>query len=71
MQRFVNRNDPAFQQERGRLAAVQAILDDPIKRAEMEARFGVERCKQRYPEVYQTRFERFFHRFMDTHRIWR
>lgn len=40
--------------ERGRLMAVAAIASDPVKRAEMEARFGVERCRQRWPEVYAT-----------------
>lgn len=41
--------------ERGRLMAAASVASDPVKRAEMEARFGVERCRQRWPEAYQGR----------------
>lgn len=41
--------------ERGRLMAAAAVASNPVKRLEMEARFGVERCRQRWPEAYQGR----------------
>lgn len=41
--------------ERGRLQAAYVVATDPVKKAEMEARFGVERCRQRWPEAYQER----------------
>jgi hypothetical protein len=41
--------------ERGRLYAARVVASDPIKRIEMEIRFGVERCRQRWPEAYQER----------------
>lgn len=39
--------------ERGRLMAAEAVRVNPAKKAEMEARFGLERCRQRWPEAYK------------------
>ena len=39
--------------ERGRALAAIAVKLNPVTKAEMEARFGTERCRQRWPEAYQ------------------
>ena len=41
--------------ERGRRMAAEAVRLNPLKKAEMEARFGMERCRQRWPEAYRER----------------
>jgi hypothetical protein len=38
--------------EKGRLLAASVVATDPIKRQEMEARFGKEHCMKRWPEAY-------------------
>lgn len=38
--------------EKGRTRAAINMLLDPECRRRMEDRFGVEKCKRRYPEVY-------------------
>ncbi len=39
--------------ERGRRKAVAVLMVDLEKRQELEATYGVEYCKRRYPEVYR------------------
>ncbi len=67
----LDRTGPDFGRRQGRAAAVQAILDDPIKRAEMEATWGMDRMRERYPEVYAKRRSLRFNRWMDMFRIFR
>ena len=38
--------------ERGRSMAASALIADPIKRAELETRFGRETIMRKYPEAY-------------------
>lgn len=38
--------------ERGRLMAAQVMANDPVQRMIVEEQFGIEYCKQRYPEAY-------------------
>ena len=45
--------DDAMAAERGRLLAAQAIANNPEQRKTVEAVYGVDYCKRRYPEVYQ------------------
>lgn len=39
--------------ERGRVAAAHELANNPAKRKEIEEAFGVEICRQMYPEVYR------------------
>lgn len=41
--------------EKGRAMAAFAVANDPVKKLEMESLFGVERCRQRWPEAYRER----------------
>jgi len=41
--------------ERGRLWAAYNIKADPLVRMNVEKQFGVERCRQRWPEAYLER----------------
>ena len=45
--------DDAVAMERGRLLAAQAMANNPEQKKTVEAVYGVEYCKRRYPEVYQ------------------
>lgn len=39
--------------ERGRLLTAHGMAVDPEGRARLEAAYGVEYCRQRYPEAYR------------------
>ncbi len=39
--------------ERGRSMAAQAVATDPEARARVEAKFGQDFCRQRWPEAYK------------------
>jgi len=49
--------------ENGRLYAAWCVATFPEKRKEVEERFGVEYCRQRWPEAYRP--EPFFKRTFD------
>ncbi len=38
--------------ERGRAVAEQALIDDPARKARVEAVYGLEYCQRRYPRAY-------------------
>jgi hypothetical protein len=44
----------AIAEERGRLIAAAKIAEDPEARKRVEDAYGVEYCRNRYPEAYQT-----------------
>ena len=46
--------DDTLAAERGRLLAAQAMVNNPEQKKTVEAVYGVDYCKRRYPEVYQT-----------------
>ena len=46
--------DDTMARERGRLLAAQAMVNNPEQKKTVEAVYGVDYCKRRYPEVYQT-----------------
>ena len=46
--------DDAMAAERGRLLAAQAMANNPEQKKTVEAVYGVEYCKRRYPEAYQS-----------------
>ena len=46
--------DDALAAERGRLLAAQAMANNPEQRKTVEAVYGVDYCKRRYPEAYQS-----------------
>lgn len=50
--------DDDVAREKGRLLAVQAIANDPIKRKECEDLFGKAYVMQRLPEAYRSGFGR-------------
>lgn len=49
---FMTPEEIAIARERGRSTAAQAIICNPESRRRVEERFGLEYCKQRYPEAY-------------------
>lgn len=53
MARLLSVSDDAIAAEKGRLLAAQQLAHDPEKRKLLEATFGLEYCKQRYPEAYK------------------
>jgi hypothetical protein len=55
--------DDLIAAERGRLWAAMALAQDAGKRKEVEDKFGIEYCKQRWPEVYAK--SPFFKRLVD------
>lgn len=52
---FLGADEYKRARERGRLMAASAVATRPDVKAAMEARFGVERCRQLWPEAYQKR----------------
>lgn len=40
--------------ERGRLRSLARLMVDPVRRAEVEARFGLSFCQRKWPELYAT-----------------
>ena len=46
--------DDAVAAERGRLLAAQAMANNPEQKKTVEAVYGVDYCKRRYPEAYQS-----------------
>ena len=61
--------DDAVAAERGRLLAAQAIANNPEQRKTVEAVYGVDYCKRRYPEVYQATLRSGIGRLLDNMRI--
>ena len=61
--------DDAMAAERGRLLAAQAIANNPEQRKTVEAVYGVDYCKRRYPEVYQATLRSGIGRLLDNMRI--
>lgn len=49
---FASAEDYVQARERGRSMAAAVVASNPVKKLEMEARFGVERCRQIWPEAY-------------------
>lgn len=39
--------------ERGRLMAAQAVIANPESRKRVEVQYGIEFCKNRWPEAYR------------------
>lgn len=48
--------------ERGRLLAAMRIAEDPDSRKRVEEAYGVDFCKQMYPEAYRTGFTKLLDR---------
>lgn len=61
--------DDVMAAERGRLLAAQAIANNPEQRKTVEAVYGVDYCKRRYPEVYQATLRSGIGRLLDNMRI--
>jgi len=51
---FPNAEEFRMACERGRRLAAEVMRLDPVKRAEVESKLGMERCRQRWPEAYKT-----------------
>ena len=52
--------------EKGRLVAANFISNDPEARKRVEDAYGVEFCKQMYPEAYRTGFLRMLDKVRDS-----
>lgn len=44
--------DDKIAAERGRLFAARAIIENPEQRIRVESHFGIDYCKERWPEAY-------------------
>lgn len=51
--------------ERSRRGAAMILMENPQKKAEVEAVYGIEYCRQRYPEAYQNTNAGFIRNFVD------
>lgn len=49
---FMTPEEIAEAKERGRSMAAQAIICNPEARERVESKYGIEHCKQRWPEAY-------------------
>lgn len=54
----MDEHEIAVAKERGRQGAVAILLNDPVKKAEAEAAFGLAFMKARYPEAYRNTAQR-------------
>lgn len=54
--------DDRIAMEKGRLMAARVIAEDEGKRKELEARYGSDVIRQRYPEAYRSGFFRMLDR---------
>ena len=61
--------DDVMAAERGRLLAAQAIANNPEQRKTVEAVYGVDYCKRRYPEAYQSTLKSGIGRLLDNMKI--
>ena len=49
---FMTPEEIAEAKERGRLMAAQAVISNPEARHRVESKYGIEHCRQRWPEAY-------------------
>ena len=49
-----NSFDDTIAREHGRLLAMQAMVNNPEQKKVVEAVYGIDYCRRRYPECYQT-----------------
>ena len=61
--------DDAMAAERGRLLAAQAMANNPEQKKTVEAVYGVDYCKRRYPEAYQSTLKTGIGRLLDNMKI--
>ncbi len=61
--------DNTMAAERGRLLAAQAMANNPEQRKVVEATYGIDYCKRRYPEVYYSTLKTGIGRLLDNMKI--
>jgi signal recognition particle subunit SEC65 len=61
--------DESVARERGRLLAAQAIANNPEQKKVVEAVYGIQYCRNRYPEAYYSTLKTGIGRLLDNMKI--
>jgi hypothetical protein len=61
--------DDTVARERGRLLAAQAMANNPEQKRVVEDTFGVQYCRNRYPEAYYSTLKTGIGRLLDNMKI--